>query len=128
MPLLRPTPKIQVLLAIFLLITSTYLIASYPSSPAFPTFDAEPNFTYQSGEIAGKPKRIAIIGAGASGSAAAWFLSRAGRVMKERTGREVIGEITVLERDDRIGGRRLCSSADSTQLIQRDDHGLPSWR
>jgi prenylcysteine oxidase/farnesylcysteine lyase len=105
MPLLRPTPKVQVLLAILLLLTSTYLIASYPSTPAFPTFKPEPDFKYHSDVVEGEPKRIAIIGAGASGSAAAWFLSRAGRVMKERTGREVIGEITVFERDERVGGR-----------------------
>jgi prenylcysteine oxidase/farnesylcysteine lyase len=105
MPLLRPTPRVQVLLAILLLLTSTYLIASYPSTPAFPTFRPEPDFKYQSDVVEGEPKRIAIIGAGASGSAAAWFLSRAGRVMKERTGREVVGEITVFERDERVGGR-----------------------
>jgi prenylcysteine oxidase/farnesylcysteine lyase len=106
MPLLRPTPKVQVLLAILLLLTSTYLIASYPSTPAFPTFKTEPDFIYQSNVVEGEPKKIAIIGAGASGSSAAWFLSRAGRVMKERTGREVIGEITVFERDERVGGRK----------------------
>jgi hypothetical protein len=105
MPVLRPTPRAQVLLAILLLLTSTYLIATYPSTPAFPTFNAEPEFKYHSGVIEGEPKRIAIIGAGASGSSAAWFLSRAGRIMKERTGREVIGEITVFERDERVGGR-----------------------
>jgi len=105
MPLLRPTPRAQILLAILLLLTSTYLIASYPSTPAFPTFKPEPDFRYQSDVVEGEPKRIAIIGAGASGSSAAWFLSRAGRVMKERTGREVIGEITVFERDERVGGR-----------------------
>jgi prenylcysteine oxidase/farnesylcysteine lyase len=105
MPLLRPTPKVQVLLAILLLLTSTYLIASYPSTPAFPTFKPEPDFKYHSDVVGGEPKRIAVIGAGAGGSAAAWFLSRAGRVMKERTGREVIGEITVFERDERVGGR-----------------------
>ena len=106
MPLLRPTPRAQVLLAILLLLTSTYLIASYPSTPAFPTFKPEPGFKYQSDVIKGGPKRIAIIGAGASGSSAAWFLSRAGRAMKQRTGREVIGEITVFERDERVGGRK----------------------
>jgi prenylcysteine oxidase/farnesylcysteine lyase len=106
MPSLRLTPRAQVLLAILLLLTSTYLIASYPSTPAFPTFKPEPDFKYHSGVIEGEPKRIAIIGAGASGSSAAWFLSRADRVMKERTGREVIGEITVFERDERVGGRK----------------------
>lgn len=106
MPLLRPTPRAQVLLAILLLIASTYLIASYPSTPAFPTFKPEPDFGYHSGVVEGEPKKIAIIGAGASGSAAAWFLSRAGKVMKERTGKEVIGGITVFERDERVGGRK----------------------
>jgi prenylcysteine oxidase/farnesylcysteine lyase len=106
MPLLRPTPKVQVLLAILFLLTSTYLIASYPSTTAFPTFKTEPDFKYQSNVVEGESKRIAIIGAGASGSSAAWFLSRVGRVMKERTGREVIGEITVFERDERVGGRK----------------------
>ena len=93
-------------MAILLLLTSTWLIASYPSTPAFPTFRPEPEFKYHSGLVEGEAKRIAIIGAGASGSSAAWFLSRAGRVMKERTGREVMGEITVFERDERVGGRK----------------------
>jgi hypothetical protein len=106
MPYLRPNPRAQVFIAIVFLLTSTYLIASYPSTPAFPTFKPEPDFKYHSDAVEGEPKRIAIIGAGASGSAAAWFLSRAGRVMKERTGRELIGEITVLERDERVGGRK----------------------
>ena len=106
MPLLRPTPKVQVLLAILLLLTSTYLIASYPSPPAFPTFKPEPDFKYHSDVVEGEPKRIAIIGAGASGSAAAWFLSRAGRVMKDRSGKEGIREITVFEKDERVGGRK----------------------
>lgn len=105
MAILRFTPRVQVLLAVLLLTSATYLIASYPSSSSFPLFPVEPGFTYKSEPIDGEPKKIAIIGAGASGSAAAWFLSRAGRVMKERTGQEVLGEITVFERDTRIGGR-----------------------
>jgi len=124
MPLLRPTPRAQVLLAILLLLTSTFLIASYPSTPAFPTFKPEPGFKYHSDVVEGQPKRIAIIGAGASGSSAAWFLSRAGRVMKERTGREVIGEITVFERDQRVGGREFNSRFVAGELVETDAKGL----
>jgi hypothetical protein len=137
MPFLRPTPRVQVLLAILLLITATYLIGSYPSTPSFPTFPQETGFTYEAGVIVGEPKRIAIIGAGASGSTAAWFLSRAGRVMKERTGKELIEEITVFERDDRIGGRKSLTASEREAANEKErllyirmemrDYELKKW-
>jgi prenylcysteine oxidase/farnesylcysteine lyase len=97
----RPGPRLQVLAAILFLTISTYLIASYPS----PTFRQEQGYTYHTHPHADQGlKRVAIIGAGASGSSAAWFLARAGRVMSERMGREVLGEITVFESDTRVGG------------------------
>ena len=59
-----------------------------------------------------RPKRVAIIGAGASGSSAAWFLSRASGVMAGRLGvdsREILDEIVVFDKESRPGGRE-CSS------------------
>lgn len=55
-----------------------------------------------------RPKRVAIIGAGASGSAAALFMARAGRVIEERTGKSegsLLSEIVVFEKESYIGGR-----------------------
>lgn len=57
-----------------------------------------------------RPKRVAIVGAGASGSAAAWFLRRAGRIVEQRLGVEggsILGEIVVFERESYVGGRTL---------------------
>lgn len=51
-----------------------------------------------------RPPRIAIIGAGAGGSSAAFWIAKA----KERSGLNV--EIDIYERSDYIGGRKsLCS-------------------
>jgi len=53
-------------------------------------------------------KRVAIVGAGASGSAAAFFLSRAARIAEQRAGLEpgeLLGQIVVYEREERVGGR-----------------------
>ena len=55
-----------------------------------------------------RPKRVAIIGAGASGSAAAFFMRRAGRIMEQRIGvleGRLLGEIVVFDREDYVGGR-----------------------
>lgn len=55
-----------------------------------------------------RPKRVLIVGAGASGSAAAFFLRRAARVMEERIGVEegrLVGEIVVVEKEGYVGGR-----------------------
>ncbi|TXT11838.1 uncharacterized protein COLE_02248 [Cutaneotrichosporon oleaginosum] len=52
-------------------------------------------------------RRVAIVGAGASGSAAAFFLSRAAREAESRAGapRGSLLDIVVYEREDYIGGR-----------------------
>ncbi|GMK54379.1 hypothetical protein CspeluHIS016_0109650 [Cutaneotrichosporon spelunceum] len=54
-----------------------------------------------------RPRRVAIVGAGASGSAAAFFLSRAAREAESRAGepRGSLLDIVVYERADYIGGR-----------------------
>jgi prenylcysteine oxidase/farnesylcysteine lyase len=54
-----------------------------------------------------RPKRIAIVGAGASGSATAFFLRRAARVMAERIGvpeEKLVGDIVVFDKEGYIGG------------------------
>ncbi|WWD22349.1 hypothetical protein CI109_106840 [Kwoniella shandongensis] len=55
-----------------------------------------------------RPKRIAIIGAGASGSSAAFFVRRAGRTIERRLGLEEgerVGEVVVFDKEGYVGGR-----------------------
>jgi prenylcysteine oxidase/farnesylcysteine lyase len=56
-----------------------------------------------------KPRRVAIVGAGASGSAAAFFLARAARETESRADvpHGSLLHIVVYEREDYIGGREL---------------------
>ena len=54
--------------------------------------------------------RIAIIGAGAGGSSAAFWIAKA----KERYGLDVV--VDIFERSDYVGGRKLFNSCDSLQL------------
>jgi prenylcysteine oxidase/farnesylcysteine lyase len=78
------------------------------TSPGFAgdyTYSADQHVLAQAQE---RPKRVAIVGAGASGAAAAWFLRRAGRVVEQRLGMEegtVLGDIVVFEREGYVGGR-----------------------
>nr|XP_019048632.1 hypothetical protein I302_02404 [Kwoniella bestiolae CBS 10118]OCF27562.1 hypothetical protein I302_02404 [Kwoniella bestiolae CBS 10118] len=65
-------------------------------------------------------KRVAIIGAGASGSAAAFFLNRAARAVEKKLGVKEgskLGEIVVFEKEGYVGGR-------STVIYPHDDHSL----
>jgi prenylcysteine oxidase/farnesylcysteine lyase len=110
MAIIRLSQRSQLVLSVVILSLLTYWLASAPSKTGFPRFKSEPDFKYPSEAhpkaiAQERPKRIAIVGAGASGSAAAWFMSRAGRVMKERVGREVLGDVIVFEQSDRVGGR-----------------------
>ncbi|OCF36073.1 prenylcysteine oxidase/farnesylcysteine lyase [Kwoniella heveanensis CBS 569] len=55
-----------------------------------------------------RPKRVAIVGAGASGTSAAFFLRRAARVVERRLGLNegnLLGEIVVFEKEGYVGGR-----------------------
>ncbi|WVQ80435.1 hypothetical protein IAT38_002540 [Cryptococcus sp. DSM 104549] len=55
-----------------------------------------------------RAKRVAIVGAGASGSAAAFFVRRAGRVVEKRLGLDegsLLGDVVVFEREGYVGGR-----------------------
>ncbi|WWC58035.1 uncharacterized protein I303_100570 [Kwoniella dejecticola CBS 10117] len=67
------------------------------------------NYTVSDGgRVQDRPKRVAIVGAGASGSAAAFFLRRAARVVESRLGLEEgsrLGEIVVFEKEGYVGGR-----------------------
>lgn len=107
----------QLILTVIGLSILTYLLALVPDRNGFPKFKSEPGFKYPAEAhpkaiAQDRPKRIAVIGAGASGSAAAWFMSRAGRVMKERIGKEVLSEIAVFEQSDKVGGREsICLSS-----------------
>lgn len=56
--------------------------------------------------------RVAIIGAGASGSSAAYFLSRAGKQLGKRKGDDSVNPtkriyVDVFERSERVGGRTM---------------------
>lgn len=53
-------------------------------------------------------RRVAVVGAGASGSAAAFFLSRAAREAESRAGAPhgTLLDIVVYERADYLGGRK----------------------
>jgi prenylcysteine oxidase/farnesylcysteine lyase len=74
-------------------------------APAFPHED----YTYPPPtHVHARPKRVAVVGAGASGAAAAWFVRRAGRVAERRAGvpeGTLLGEVVVFEQADYIGGR-----------------------
>lgn len=111
MPMTRLSQRSQLVLSIAILSLLTYWLASAPSN-TFPKFKSEPHFKYPAEAhpkaiAQEQPKRIAIVGAGASGSAAAWFMSRAGLVMKGRVGKEVLEEIIIFEQSDRVGGREF---------------------
>jgi prenylcysteine oxidase/farnesylcysteine lyase len=57
-----------------------------------------------------RPKRILVVGAGAGGSAAAFFLRRAARVMEERIGVDegrLVGDIVVIDKEGYVGGSEL---------------------
>ena len=86
--------------------------SSKSSSSNFPTFPQD-DYTYPAEPhhkalAQARPKRVAIIGAGASGSGSAFFLRRAGRVMEDRIGvpeGTLLGEIVVFDREGYVGGR-----------------------
>lgn len=99
----------QLVVSVLLLSILTYLLTLVHGEAGFPRFPSEPGFTYPADAHPKalnqtRSKRVAIVGAGASGSAAAWFMSRAGRVMKDRVGKEVLGDIVVFEQEGRVGG------------------------
>ena len=99
--------------ATLFLLTLTYLYRPSSSGVAhnFPTFPDE-DYTYPAHPHHGavnqaKPKRALVVGAGASGSAAAWFLRRAANVMEDRVGvarGSLLDEIVVVEREAYVGG------------------------
>ncbi|EIW73268.1 hypothetical protein M231_03632 [Tremella mesenterica] len=89
------------------LLSAYFLFPSSHKTPSFPTFPKD-EYVYplaQHVQEQQRPKRVGIVGAGASGSAAAFFLRRAGKVVKDRIGKEVLGEIVVFEKEDYVGGR-----------------------
>lgn len=119
MPVSR-SRRVQLVLTVTLFSIITYLLVGAPTFPAKTT--AEPDFIYPASAHPkaiqqDRPKRVAIVGAGASGSAAAWFLSRAGKVMSDRMGKEVLGEIVVFEQEGRVGGRELPTLRVAVTLI-----------
>lgn len=81
-----------------------------------------------------RPKRVAIIGAGASGAAAAMFINRAAREAELQRGMkkgELLGDLVVYEKNDYVGGRELehmyCATdaSGSTVVYPHGDKKLP---
>ncbi|KAL7412229.1 Prenylcysteine lyase-domain-containing protein [Mrakia frigida] len=105
---LRPVQFLGLLLASFLVlfVTSSLWPSSSFSSPSLSTspsiITSPPSKPRPPPAIPHKAKRVAIVGAGASGSSAAFFLSRAAREAGLKDGAL---EIVVYERNNYIGGR-----------------------
>lgn len=106
------TGRSRLLLGLALLtIIAFTLYPSHSSSQNSPSIPKE-DYTYPAAPHRGAikqdgPKRAAIIGAGASGSASAFFLNRAARIMEARIGvpeRSLLGEIVMFDREGYVGG------------------------
>ncbi|ORY25191.1 Prenylcysteine lyase-domain-containing protein [Naematelia encephala] len=99
-------PLLVILIAYLLSIPFQHKTSSSSSSSPFPPKE---EYTYPAPEVSHtRPKRVAVVGAGASGSAAAWFLRRAGRVVEARSGLsegDILGEVVVFDKEGYIGGR-----------------------
>ncbi|KAK8845403.1 hypothetical protein IAR55_006116 [Kwoniella newhampshirensis] len=108
------------IISIFLLLRPSSLL---PSLSGFSSSSSTKNTQFHSGSNPNKTypvsedaqnqfsgKRVAIIGAGASGSSAAFFMRRATRTLERRLGLEEdsgkgVGEIVVFEKEGYVGGR-----------------------
>jgi len=108
--------RARILLFALITLATAYLLSrplGGPSAPhsSFPSFPQDshvyPGEPHAAALNQTRPKRVAIIGAGAGGSSAAWFLSRAGRVVEERLGvgeGSILGEIVVVDKLGHVGG------------------------
>lgn len=87
--------------------------SSAPASSATSTTPTDPSATSSTAAASSavvpthKKRRIAVVGAGASGSGAAFFLARAARVVEAQLGLPAgsLLEIVMYEKNDYIGGR-----------------------
>jgi len=106
-------PKIACFSVLFLLsvfyLSRPFAFSYQPHFPSFPKDDfIYPGHVHHAALNQTRPRRVAIVGAGASGSSAAWFLRRAGRVMEQRIGvgeGELLREIMVFDQEGYVGGR-----------------------
>jgi len=98
---LRPVQFLGLLLATFLLLFVWSSLGSSSPSSSSPSIISPPSKPRPPPEKSHQGKRVAIVGAGASGSAAAFFLERAAREAGLKDGAL---EIVVYERNDYIGG------------------------
>lgn len=96
-------------LPILLALAATHAAADQGDTQA--VFAADHDHTTQPIDAAEvRPKRVAIIGAGASGAAAAMFMSRAAREAEQQRGMkkgELLGDLVIYEKNDYVGGREL---------------------
>ena len=105
-----PRNRLFIAGTLFLLIAfALYHPSSSHQSLSFPKEEyTYPTAPHHAAIAQDRPKRVAIIGAGASGSAAAFFLRRAGRVVEKRIGVDegtLLGDIVVFDREGYVGGR-----------------------
>ncbi|WVF66429.1 hypothetical protein IAT40_001169 [Kwoniella sp. CBS 6097] len=73
-----------------------------------------------------RPKRVVIIGAGASGTSAAFFLERAARVVERRLGLEkgkLLGEIVIFDKEGYVGGRSTVVYPHSDERLRWQELG-----
>ncbi|WOO80156.1 Farnesylcysteine lyase [Vanrija pseudolonga] len=72
------------------------------------------------------PKRVAVVGAGASGSAAAWFLTRAARIAEARAGKPVgslLAPVVVYDKEAYVGGRSTVVFAHNDTTVDASELG-----
>ncbi|KAL1412043.1 hypothetical protein Q8F55_003040 [Vanrija albida] len=125
-----PSGRTALLLALFLALFGVlYFPVLTPAPPQRATHAAHPAAGgYEAHQVVfaqPSPKRVAIVGAGASGSAAAWFLSRAARIAEARAGKEpfsLLAPVVVYDKESYVGGRSTVvfahndSSVDASEL------------
>ncbi|TXT07375.1 hypothetical protein VHUM_03095 [Vanrija humicola] len=117
----------SIFLAVWGVLYFPVLPASSASAPARSLTQQQAYAPHQLvlGAAGTRAKRVAVVGAGASGSSAAWFLTRAARIAEARAGLEagaLLAPVVVYDKEDYVGGRSTVvfahndSRADAAEL------------